>query len=281
MVDDGWQMFAFPWKKTWSPFLCRHGPVRYAPAPRKPKVLMLAEIEDAPFKGWHVMMDISFPGKYAAQLARNSGNVQVYKCQSEKSIGFVEPSATHLQKICANPKWQSISRVIVPTTLWNQLCYLVCWSFHWETNESWNTWMRFNDRTTLPRQFSSEKWNALGLESPENPTSTPLNRIIFSETTPLFGGLVFGASCWVVSAHPHRQVKVLASITGSPSGTTQTPSDVRRQYRTFEGFCVENELHSSFLVDFFFSMMFRMARICQKKKERSSIFGCFWFTVLL
>lgn len=32
---------------------------------------------------------------------------------------------------------------------------------------------------------------------------------------------------------------------------------------------------------FFFSMMFRMARICQKKKERSSIFGCFWFTVLL
>ena len=55
------------------------------------------------------MMDISFPGKYAAQLARNSGNVQVYKCQSEKSIGFVEISATPLQKICANPKWQSIS----------------------------------------------------------------------------------------------------------------------------------------------------------------------------
>lgn len=200
MVDDGWQMFAFPWKKTWSPFLCRHGPVRYAPAPRKPKVLMLAEIEDAPFKGWHVMMDISFPGKYAAQLARNSGNVQVYKCQSEKSIGFVEPSATHLQKICANPKWQSISRVIVPTTLWNQLCYLVCWSFHWETNESWNTWMRFNDRTTLPRQFSSEKWNALDWNRQRIQHQPPSTESFFLKLPHFSGGWFLGP---LVGSFPH------------------------------------------------------------------------------
>lgn len=141
--------------------------------------------------------------------------------------------------------------------------------------------MRFNDRTTLPRQFSSEKWNALDWNRQRIQHQPPSTESFFLKLPHFWGGWFLGP---LVGSFPH--ILTAKSRYSHPSPVRQAErrrlrqtSDVSTAHSKV--FVLRTNCIRLFLLNFFFSMMFRMARICQKKKERSSIFGCFWFTVLL
>ena len=123
-------------------------------------------------------------------------------------------------------------------------------------------------------------WIGIARESNINPPQQASTESFFLKLPHFWGGWFLGP---LVGSFPH--ILTAKSRYSHPSPVRQAErrrlrqtSDVSTAHSKV--FVLRTNCICLFLL-IFFSMMFRMARICQKKKERSSIFGCFWFTVLL
>lgn len=208
-----------------------------------------------------------FPGKIRCptcqkQWQRAGLQVSIWKIDWFR-WAFSHPFAKNMRK----SKVAINFRVIVPTTLWNQLCYLVWWSFHWETNESWNTWMRFNDRTTLPRQFSSEKWNALDWNRQRIQHQPPSTESFFLKLPHFWGGWFLGP---LVGSFPH--ILTAKSRYSHPSPVRQAErrrlrqtSDVSTAHSKV--FVLRTNCIRLFLLNFFFPWCFGWPEFVKRKRK--------------